>query len=322
MFSVIIPLYNKSAFIEKCLQSVLGQTCQDFELIVINDGSTDNSREKVKKIIGNSKRSLVIDQVNMGVSTARNQGVTAAKYSFIAFLDADDWWEPAFLEEMKRLIHEYPTAGIYGSGYYTVKNSRKSIEPVGVDPSFMKGVINYFQVYAKTLSMPLTSNSVVIRKSIFESENGFNPELKLGEDFDLWVRVALKYPVAFLNIPLANYNQDVDIVSRAVGNLQKPESHVLWNLMYLADEELNKPDLKQLLDKLRVYALFPYFLNSEYHELVRKELEKIDWEKQPLSAKLRYITPVLILKGWFWLMFLGSWLKQNYLKLITKYSIQ
>lgn len=354
MFSVIIPLFNKSAYIEKCLYSVYNQTYQDFEVIVINDGSTDDGAVKVQRMIekllkGNREiveeaakepitrapikntfinasegktecvnfgaRKIVIqliNQDNFGVSTARNNGVKAAKSNYIAFLDADDWWEPTYLEEMVNLIEAFPEAGIYGSNYNLIKNGRKRVAPVGVEPSFTEGIINYCLVYAKTLCMPLWTGATVILKSVFESENGFKPVLKLGEDFDLWIRVILKYPLAFMNKPLSNYNQDVELLERAVGNLHNTENHVLWNLDYLANEEQTNPDLKQLLDNLRVYGLFPYFLKKKFRESVRLELEKVDWTKQPASAKWKYTIPVPLLNIWLEFMYLGSLVKQKY----------
>ena len=314
MFSVIITLYNKTLYIEKCLRSVLDQTCQDFEVIVVNDGSTDDGAEKAEKFKVQSSKFKVISQLNTGVSTARNNGVKAAKFDYIAFLDADDWWEPTFLEEMKGMIEEYPQAGIYGSSYYLIKNSRKRIAPIGVEPSFHKGIINYCRVYAKTLCMPLWTCAVIVPIKALKSENGFKPILKLGEDFDLWIRIVLKYPVVFLNKPLANYNQDVDLAYRAVGNLHNPENHVLWNLEYLANEELSDPDLKQLLDNLRVYGLFPYFLTGEYRRLAKQELDKVDWKNQPVTARRRYSRPVFLLKiesRFFWF---GSKIKQFLLR--------
>ncbi len=322
MFSIIIPLFNKSAHIEKCLQSVIDQTFREFVVIIVNDGSTDDSLDKINRFKVSKLQSLqIINQANVGVSTARNNGVKEAKYDYIAFLDADDWWEPTYLEEMKNLIEAYPEAGVYSSNYYLVKSSIRRIAKIGIEPSFSQGLINYCQVYAKTLAMPLWTGATVIHKRIFESENGFKPILRLGEDFDLWVRVALKHKAAFLNKPLSNYNQDVELKSRAIGNLHNPENHMLWNLDYLAEEEKSNPDLKQLLDNLRVYDLFPYFLSKAYHKVAKLELEKVNWLKQPTTAKRKYDTPVLALIALSRLMTIGSRCKQKYRKLRTKYLI-
>ena len=151
MFSVIIPLYNKAPYVEKAIRSVLNQTFKEFELIVVDDGSTDDSLSVAKNCLLQTINYKLIEQHNQGVSTARNNGVKQAKYPYICFLDADDWWSPTFLEEMKALIDEFPDAGIYGSSYYIVKNGRQRVAPIGVDNDFSKGLIDYFRVYAKTL---------------------------------------------------------------------------------------------------------------------------------------------------------------------------
>ena len=304
MFSIIIPLYNKAPYIEKAICSVLVQTFQEFEVIVVNDGSTDNGLSIVEDLIHKSKNQnpksqiIFINQPNTGVSTTRNNGVKLARYEYIAFLDADDWWEPTYLEEMKKLIVEFPDAGIYGCSYYKVKNGQSNPANIGVEPGFKKGYINYFKVYAKSMWMPLWTGATVVKKSIFESENGFKPNLKLGEDFDLWVRVALKHPVAFLNYPLANYNQDVDLVSRAVieHKLYPPETHCIFNLDYLLKEENRNPDLKNMLDKLRIYSLLRYRIQKTYPSELKKEIDKIIFKNQPLESYLKYKLPIPILK--------------------------
>jgi len=110
MVSVIIPLFNKEVYIKKCIQSVLAQTYSNFELIIVNDGSTDGSLLKVLEFV--DSRISFLTQENSGVSIARNNGVSVSKHDYIAFLDADDWWEPTFLEEMKALVETFPDAGI------------------------------------------------------------------------------------------------------------------------------------------------------------------------------------------------------------------
>ena len=301
MFSVIIPLYNKASYIEKAIRSVAAQTCRDFELIVIDDGSKDGGFEIAKKLLAALTPPLggwgATCQSNQGVSVTRNNGVKLAKYDYIAFLDADDWWAPTYLEEMKNLIAQYPEAGIYGSSYYKVKNGKHIQANIGVSDGFQQGLINYFQVYAKTLWMPLWTGATVIKKNIFHENNGFKPTLKLGEDFDLWVRVALKYPVAFLNIPLAYYNQDVEQANRAIGNkLHKPQEHMLFALKELYETEKPDSDLKHLMDALRVYGLFPYYLNKSTRKEALEQLGRVDCSKQSAAAYRQYYrTPVWLL---------------------------
>jgi len=318
VFSVIIPLYNKAAYIERAIQSVLSQTFQEFELIVVDDGSTDDSSAQLSVISQQLsvaapeiyKKVRVIQQQNQGVSTARNNGVKLAKYDYIAFLDADDSWEPTYLEEMNGLIAAYPNAGIYGSSYFIVKNGKKRIAPIGVEKDSDRGLINYCQVYSKTLCMPLWTGATIIRKSIFDLENGFNPRLKLGEDFDLWIRVAIKHPVAFLNKPLANYQQDVDLANRAIGEkLYKPQEHMLFTDY---GELINNPDFVYLYERLTLYGLLPYYLKGKNKKEVKAILEQIHWGQHELKYRLYYqILPRVIVRAWFQLLKFGSVLKRK-----------
>jgi glycosyltransferase involved in cell wall biosynthesis len=321
MFSVIIPLYNKALYIEKAIQSVLAQTFHEFELIVIDDGSTDESFAQLSVISQQLsveepnlfRKIKIVQQENRGVSTTRNNGVKLAQYEYIAFLDADDWWEPTYLEEMKGLIEEYPEAEIYGCNYYKVQNGRNIPAQIGVEPDFERGLINYCRVYFKTMYMPLWTGATILKKIVFESENGFKPTLTLGEDFDLWIRVALKYPVAFLNRYLAFYNQDVEVANRGVifDKLYKPETHFIFNLDYLSEEEKQNRDLKNLLDLLRVYTLERYRLQGQYKVEYMREIQKVDFGRQPMKIKLFYYSPLPILKMWHSLLRYAGDLKRR-----------
>jgi len=318
VFSVIIPLYNKAAYIERAIQSVLSQTFQEFELIVVDDGSTDDSSTQLSVISQQLsvaapeiyKKIKVIQQQNQGVSTARNNGVKLAKYDYIAFLDADDSWELTYLEEMNGLIATYPNAGIYGSGYFIVKSGKKRIAPIGVEKNFDRGLINYCQVYSKMLCMPLWTGATIIRKSIFDLENGFNPRLKLGEDFDLWIRVAIKHPVAFLNKPLASYHQDVDLTNRAIGEkLYKPQEHILFT-DYV--EFKNNPDFVYLYERLALYGLLPYYLKGKNKKEVKAILSQIRWDQHELKYRLYYrLLPKQLVLLYNKLMSLGSQIKRR-----------
>ncbi len=294
-FSVIIPLYNKAPYVGKTVESVLGQTFGDYELIIVDNGSNDGSHEIVAAFTDH-RITIVRLEENVGVSNARNKGVAMATAPFVTFLDADDWWEPTFLEEMAGLIDRHPDAGIYGTGYYIVKNGKKRLAPIGVDEGFEEGEINYCAVYAKTLCMPLTSITVAMPKAVFDETGGFKPHLKLGEDFDLWVRIALKHKTVFLNKPLSNYNQDVDVTYRGTHHLRDPKEHMLWNLGYLEPEEKTNADYKQLIDNLRTYSLMPYLLTKQYRSAARQELAKVDWSRQPANTARLYRLPVGILR--------------------------
>ena len=311
MFSVIIPLYNKAAYIEKAVQSVLAQSFKDFELLIVNDGSTDNSLEVVQNF--DDPRIRIISQENAGVSTARNNGVKAAKHELIAFLDADDWWANEYLDEMLRLVEKYPDAGLWSARYYYVKYGQNRKAGIGLDHGFTDGYINYFKVYARTMWMPVYPPSVIITKKIFDEFTGFKTELKLGEDFHLWARIAFKYKIAYLNKPLVYYNQDVPAQERAIGGLKirRPEEHYIFNLEVLKDAEKSNPELKFLLDKMRLRALLRYHMYKAYPAETKQILKQIDFSNHSPSWRLKYIMPAVFHKIIFRLKNAGSEIKSK-----------
>lgn len=292
-YSVIVPLYNKVEYVERTLASLFAQTYGDYEVIVIDDGSTDDSYTVASRAIEGHTQCRVLQQGNAGVAAARNRGAQLAQGEYLCFLDADDWWEPTFLEEINGLISACPDAGLYTTGYYLVKNGMRSVAPIGVGGSFRAGYINYCQTYARTLCMPVTSSSVAIPRHVFHYFGGFKTGILLGEDFDLWIRIALKYPVALMNHPLANYFQDVPPSRRATRRLYSPAQHMLWNLDYLADEEKSNPDYKLLIDRLRADGLYRFYLSRQYHAEALVQLERVDWSHVPQSTYRLYHSPLM-----------------------------
>ena len=308
-FSIVMPLYNKAPYVRKAVESVVGQTYDDWELIVVDNGSTDGSGEVVAGCHDPRIRMLHLKE-NIGPGAARNHGVAESTAAHICFLDADDWWEPTFLEEMAGLMERHPGAGIYGTGYYIVKNGRQRIAPIGVDKGFAEGEINYCQVYARTLCMPLTSISVCMPRRVFDEAGGFPTDVRLGEDFLLWLRIALTHKAVLLNRPLANYNQDVAVAFRGTHHLHPPEQNMLWHLDDWAAFETDNADYKQLVDNLRTYSLMNYLLDRRYRTAARQELAKVDWSRQPKSVTNLYNRPLwyLILRRYIFTK--GSHIKQ------------
>lgn len=309
-FSVVIPLYNKAPYIKKALQSVIGQSFRDFELIVVDDGSSDDSLIVAEETLkGSGTHYHLIHQDNAGVGTARNNGVAASHGDYICFLDADDWWAQDFLQKMDWLIKDYPDAGIYGTNYYIISRGKQRIA-LHIPNT---GYINYCDCYRR-LQMPLTSISVAIPRSVLQETGGFKSHLKLGEDFDLWIRIALKAKVAYLDEPLAYYFQDSDPVWRGTGHLIDPQYHMLWNLGYLEAEEKTNPDYKRLIDELRTYGLMPYLLSPKYRDKAKRELVKVDWAKQSRKNRFLYHCPVFFLRSRRTILRWGSKVKQWIIK--------
>ena len=350
-FSIIIPLYNKAPYIRKALESVFTQTYTDFELIVVDDGSTDDSariaEEYIREVKGAETSRTVtstynlspityklsvrlITQSNAGVSAARNSGVAVSSGEYIAFLDADDWWEPTFLEKIAQLIADYPEAGLYVCNYIYYKPGKTHLAVRNVET----GYFNYPKAYYEGGAMPVWTGATMMPREVFEEMGGFPMGIKLGEDFLLWAKTAMHYPVAFCEEPLAYYNNDVPATLRATRNLHAPEHHMLFNMKELIGESLKikgeeisradtnaynlspityKPtndDWRRLIDKLRVNGLLEYWMSKEYHDLAAQELAKVDWSQQPDRVKRIYKTPIWMLKAKRLVMKWGSAVKQ------------
>jgi len=196
--SVVIPLYNKGPHIARALNSVLAQTFQDFEVIVVDDGSTDDGAEVVRGF--DDPRIRLIQQENRGVSAARNRGIEAARAELVAFLDADDEWLAGHLEVLLRLRDKYPEAGAYGTAYLVKRKDSKACVAAFSDDIPRKPWEGLLPSYFKAAAFgdpPISASTVAIPKSVLTEMAGFATEAWWGEDTDLWGRIALKYPIAF-----------------------------------------------------------------------------------------------------------------------------
>jgi len=213
-FSVIIPLYNKERHIRRALMSVLKQTCPDFEVIIVDDGSTDKGVKQIPDLRIDD-RVRIITQDNRGVCAARNTGIRAAQYPYIAFLDADDSWETNFLEEIHNLIRDYPDCGLYATAFQRrfsdgrIQRYRYAGIPFAHDGQ--SGIIpNFFYALAYGQD-PVTASSVCVPRQILDQCGVFPDGVgQLQEDVDLWLRIACRYPVAFSGTICANYHADAD----------------------------------------------------------------------------------------------------------------
>ena len=320
-FSVIVPLYNKASYVRKALASIVNQTFQDYEVIIVNDGSTDNSLAIVEKFFEQiddrwiDDRLTIISQANAGVAAARNKGVKESKGEYLCFLDADDWWEKEYLDELDKLIHEYPDAGLYATNYVYYKPGKTHVAL-----KLERGYMNYPEAYLHG-EMPVWTGAVCMPRKVFDEMGGFPKGIKLGEDFLLWAKTAIKYKVAFCEKALAYYNNDVPANLRATRNLHKPEHHMLFNIQDIesrVESGVWRDEWKALLDKLRVSGLMEYWLSEEYHDVAAEELKKVDWNKQPKKAKAQYKKPIWYLKAKRRFMQIGSYCKQKIIKILAK----
>lgn len=236
MISVVIPLYNKAHTIQRTISSVLTQYYKEFELLIVDDGSTDDGVAIIQQFTADP-RVKVIRQVNQGVSAARNSGVAHARYDHIAFLDGDDEWTPNFLQKVAEAIGQFPDAGMYGSS--SVHRNIMTGEGMDATLARYKSKIQAVRYFENPGVMPHTS-AVVVKKAVFNQiaarGEGFPVGMKCCEDWSCFYRMAFIAPVVYIGLPLGirNYNVSGQVTGLSKDDRFKLFKHVVdfYNLVY------------------------------------------------------------------------------------------
>lgn len=214
MISVVIPLYNKEKQIACTLQSVFEQTFQNFEIVIVDDGSTDNSVEEVEKF--DDSRIRLIHQTNAGVSAARNRGIEEARGELIAFLDADDEWMPEYLATQYGLYQKYPECSVYACNY-EFRDSEGKVTPTIIRKLPFEGedgiLSNYFEV-ASCSHPPICSISIMVKKMAIQAIGGFPLGIKSGEDLLTWARLAVSGAIVYSRKSLAVFVRDEGLFNK------------------------------------------------------------------------------------------------------------
>lgn len=311
VISAIIPLYNKKSYIRRAIDSVLAQTVQNFELIVVNDGSTDGSETIVGEY--SDSRIRLINQKNQGVSVARNSGVGAAKAELVAFLDADDEWLPEFLENILILRKKYPKAGIYGTAHefiYPGNNVVKYIYPTN------EPYVQFESYFTACLSLKAehmyTSSSIAFVKKYFIEVGGYTPGVKWSEGTLLAVMFGLRYPfVAYSDTVCSRYYKYTENNSTSAGRseyLFSPASKYLDSIP--PDCISGRPDYDGIIfvrDFQKLSALSNNINSCQDSRKIRSSLKEIT---HPYLKKRKYK------------IYLLSYLPNPCIKLINKHSKQ
>lgn len=206
--SVVIPLYNKSAEIVRALSSVVAQSLQPREIIVVDDGSTDDSLAKVEAFDNPLLR--VIKQENRGVSVARNVGIEAATSTWVALLDGDDLWCADFLATIAALIVKYPNCGAYGTAFYIEQDG----ERIAADTPSEEGVVDFFA--EAMCHFVLIPSATVLRRDLVLQLGSFPAGMRLGEDQYLWTKIARVSQVAYSPQKMAIYSREASNRSAAI----------------------------------------------------------------------------------------------------------
>lgn len=202
-FSIIIPTYNRERFLGRAIKSVLQQSCRDYELIVVDDGSTDRTA-KIVKAFGPQVR--YVYQKNSGPSEARNKGISLAKGKYIAFLDSDDRFLLHKLKKNKEYLESHPNCHFLYSWYYNEKDGSKR-ELVRNSKSYKDLNAFRFDLYRRKFT--IRTSTAVIKKSCFEATGLFNYKYRYSQDWDMWLRLACYYPGKCQKLPLTVYRRHV-----------------------------------------------------------------------------------------------------------------
>ena len=257
--SVIIPTFNRKETLKRAIQSVLIQSYTPYEIIVIDDGSDDGTKEWLKDNFPNVK---YIYQMNSGVSSARNKGIKFARGDWIALLDSDDEWLPSKLKDQANEIESNPAAKFLHTNEIWIRN--------GVRVNQMKKHKKYGgYIFEKCLDMcRISPSSVLIKKDIFDEIGMFDETLKVCEDYDLWLRFASKYPVHFLDQPLIKkYGGHSDQLSKVDDGI---ESYRIRSLKKIMNSGILNKKQKTITKDVLVKKMYIYAKGLEKRNKIRE----------------------------------------------------
>jgi glycosyltransferase involved in cell wall biosynthesis len=295
MISVVIPLYNKEKSIAKTLQSVLTQTYTDYEIIVVDDGSTDASVEVVQSVMKQTNKIQLLQKSNGGVSSARNYGIRNATSEYIAFLDGDDIWDKKYLEEQIRMIKEFPNAAMWSINYAETRDGQIVRRVATGLPEGYRGYVeNYFHIKGRVSEL-FHSSSVVIRKEVFEIVGFFDERIKFAEDSDMWFRINAVYKTAFYDRYMVYYQLDAE--NRAMDRSRD----LRYFLPYYVDKykipifKQNRRFYRWVNRMCAVHIRRYYFSNNDTNRNDAKEAAaKLDYRIIPFKYRLFFKVPYSI----------------------------
>lgn len=277
MISVVIPLYNKAGHIAQALESVLAQTVEASEIIVVDDGSTDHGDMKVLPFTKRGVR--LISQQNQGVSVARNIGLQVAISDYVCFLDADDYWLPNHLEKLSDLLQKYPSAALWSTSHYIKRDGSLFAVKSALPPVWTGDATDFFRAYANGLSLVNSSTACVRRQALLDN-GGFPVGVKRGEDIIAWVGLALSHGVAHAAVPTAVFNQEAANRTNTLREQDPPGS--LQYLTSLISETRfgveKKNSLRKLFNKIAFYTAAGFCLEGD--KLGARKILSLAWQIQ------------------------------------------
>ena len=222
-FSIVIPLYNKANFILATLKSVSDQTFENYEIIVINDGSTDESLSKIEAL--KLPKLSIHTQENKGLSAARNRGVTLARVQYVALLDADDIWKPTYLKSMFKLIENYPNHQIFGCTYKESRNGRLMDIRTSFEAQLNQESYVLDDFFSANYKQFIVDQSSLIFDRNFIKTHTFNEHIDVSEDVDYYLNYFASQQIIFLNrsLMIKTYDDNDQLSSSKISKKRVPD---------------------------------------------------------------------------------------------------
>jgi len=268
-FSVVIPLYNKRPHICRSVFSVLNQSYDNFELIVVDDGSTDGSLNEINEI--EDKRLRIFEKENGGVSSARNFGIKKANADYVAFLDADDEWSLDFLKTISEMYNLFPNKGMYATAYKLVSSSSEINKNINNENQVFE-IEDYFQEFLKLRAPVNDSSATVIRRDLLFTVGLYPEDLNNFEDWTVSFKVALYSDVIYSTKVLSSVHLDtVNRISQGVDKYRQLKSYD--KLIVKIEEFILKKKLKRGNINLLFESQAKYFMKNS---IINKEWEFFD----------------------------------------------
>ena len=283
--SVVIPVYNKEKYVKETLQSVLNQDFNDFEIIIVDDGSTDKSLDIIKQF--SASKIKIIRQENQGVAIARNTGVAAANAEIVAFLDADDLWLPNHLAEIDKLSQDFPDAGFYATAYKLKFNGYQYTVSFPFQDKYLQ--LKPYYRYDKGQALFYISN-FAIKKDIFMAEKGFKTGID-AEDTEFFIRIGQKYALAYSKTTTMIHLNEAE---NSLFNQYRLERKIAL-LDFFKQTEQNDADLKTYLDMHRFTWTMEALINHN-EPLARKLKQEIDTNNLNWKQKFLIKLPAFALR--------------------------
>lgn len=221
LVSIILPTYNCANFLPDSIRSILLQTYGSYEIVVVDDGSTDNTKEVLDTFMGKIKY-ISLEQ-NKGLPTARNIGIQSAQGKYIAFIDADDLWSPEKLQTDIEYFQMYPEVGMVYSRHVNVDEKGKFINR-GTKRQLPSGNI-FIQLFSEQNF--ITTSTVVVKKEVFETTGLFDEQFFNCQDWDMWLRIAFYFKVAGINKFLVKYRHNPNSLSKNYQRVLKHQKMVI-----------------------------------------------------------------------------------------------